>query len=137
MRSAAMKVRAMAGTGAALAMAVSTVVGAPVMAKDGDVVSEGACSGKAEWKVRARPEDGGFEFRGEVDSTKSGQWWRWRMLHNGDVSARSAAKTKPPSGSFERERFMADIGGPEVVDTFVFRARRPKTGQVCRGTVQI
>jgi hypothetical protein len=132
-----MNVRAIAGACGALALAVTTMVGAPAVANDEDVIREGECSGSSDWKVKASPEDGGIELEGEVDSNKDGQWWRWRMLHNGDLSARGAAKTQPPSGSFERQRYMWDIGGPDVVDTFVFRARQPKTGEVCRGTVQI
>ena len=127
-----MKVRTIAGAGAALAMTVA-MVGTPAVANDDDVIRTGSCSGKSDWKVKASPEDNGIEFEGEVDSNKNGQKWRWRMKHNGDRTARGVATTRPPSGSFDVERYMSDMSGP---DHFVFRARNPRTGEVCRGTVK-
>jgi hypothetical protein len=127
-----MNVRAIAGACGALALAVTTMVGAPAVANDEDVIREGECSGSSDWKVKASPEDGGIELEGEVDSNKNGQTWRWRMKHNGHLARRGTAVTHAPSGSFERERLLNDAKG---VDHFVFRAKNPATGEVCRGTV--
>jgi len=128
-----MNIKALAGAGAALALTV-TMTATPAFAKDGEVIHQGSCSGKSDWKLKAAPDDGGFEVEGEVDSNKVGQKWRWRMKHNGSLSDRGRATTTAPSGSFDVERLMSDLKG---ADTFVFRAKNRKTGEVCRGTVQI
>ena len=87
-----------------------------------------------DWKLKAKHDDGRLEVEGEVDSNRNGQDWRWRMVHNGSVSARGWATTHAPSGSFEVERRMVNLGG---TDKIVFRARNPRTGEVCRGVVRI
>ena len=56
------------------------------------------------------------------------------MVHNGSVSARGWATTHAPSGSFSVERRMVNLGG---TDKIVFKARNPRTGEVCRGVVRI
>lgn len=108
------------------------LVAAPALANDDDVIREGSCAGSTDWKVKASPEDGRIEVEGEVDSNRSGQTWRWRLRHNGSLSARGTATTGGRSGSFEVRRVMVDLSG---TDSFVFRARNPRSGEVCRGTV--
>ena len=88
------------------------------------------CSGSSDWKLKASPEDGRIEVEGEVDSNKVGQTWRWRILHNGEVSARGKKTTKAPSGSFEVRRLLVDLRGDDGIG---WRARNPKSGEVCRG----
>lgn len=120
------------------ALALSTVVplalAAPATAGDGEVIRRGSCSGSTDWKLKAKPDDGRLEVEGEVDSNRNGQNWRWRLVHNGSVSARGWATTRGPSGSFDVERRMVNLRG---TDTIVFRARNPRTGEVCRGVVRI
>ncbi|MET1059670.1 MAG: hypothetical protein ABWX84_08735 [Nocardioides sp.] len=121
----------------ALALATTAIplaLAAPATASDGDVVRRGSCSGSTDWKLKAKHDDGRLEVEGEVDSNRNGQDWRWRMVHNGSVSARGLATTKGPSGSFERERRMVNLRG---TDKIVFKARNPRTGEVCRGVVRI
>jgi hypothetical protein len=127
-----MKIRSIAGAGAALALTVTMVGSAPALANEDDVIRTGQCTGNSDWKVKASPEDNGIELEGEVDSNKNGQTWRWRMKHNGHLARRGTAVTHAPSGSFDRERLLNDAKG---VDHFVFRAKNPATGEVCRGTV--
>lgn len=115
--------------------AVTTIAGlgfvaAPAMANDDDVIRRGSCSGSSDWKLKASPEDGRIEVEGEVDSNKVGQTWRWRILHNGEVSARGKKTTKAPSGSFEVRRLLVDLRGDDGIG---WRARNPKSGEVCRG----
>jgi hypothetical protein len=100
------------------------------MANDDDVIRRGSCSGSSDWKLKASPEDGRIEVEGEVDSNKVGQTWRWRILHDGEVSARGKKTTKAPSGSFEVRRLLVDLRGDDVIG---WRARNPKSGEVCRG----
>jgi hypothetical protein len=126
-----MRTRKLAGAGAALALSVTLVGGVPVEANDGDVIREGSCTGSTDWKLKASPENGRIEVEGEIDSNKRGQVWRWRMLHNGSLSARGKGVTKGPSGSFTARRLMMNMKG---VDRIVFRARH--NGEVCRGSVR-
>lgn len=114
---------------AALLLGSATV---PATAKSGDLVRRGSCTGTTVWKLKVGPEDGRLEVEGEVDSSRAGQIWRWRFKHNGVLVASGARTTGGRSGSFEVRRLMKNRAG---ADTIVFRARRPATGEVCRGVV--
>ena len=84
---------------AVLALVAATApvaVAGTATAGDGDVVRRGSCSGSTDWKLKAKHDDGRIEVEGEVDSNRNGQVWRWRMLHNGSVSARGRATTHAP-----------------------------------------
>lgn len=104
----------------------------PALANDADVIRRGSCSGSSDWKLKASPENGRIEVEGEVDSNRTGQTWKWRMLHNGKVSARGTATTTGPSGSFDVRRVMVDLAG---TDRIGWRASNPATGEVCRGSL--
>ena len=105
----------------------------PALANDDDVIRRGSCTGATDWKLKASPEDGRIEVEGEVDSNRNGQTWRWRIRHNGSLSAQGTATTQPPSGSFEVRRVLVDAPG---TDTIAFRARNPRTDEVCRGVLR-
>ena len=115
-----------------LVAATTLLPAASAEAKDGDVIKRGSCSGSADWKLKASPEDGRIEVEGEVDSNKNGQTWSWRIKHNGSVSASGSKTTKAPSGSFTVRRVLVNLKG---ADDIVFRARHAKSGQVCRGAL--
>jgi hypothetical protein len=100
------------------------------LANDDDVVRRGSCRGSTDWKVKAKPDDGRLEIEAEVDSNRSGQTWRWRLLHNGSLSANGTSRTRGTSGSFEVHRMTVDLRGR---DSFVFRAANARSGEVCRG----
>lgn len=117
---------------ATLAATVTALSVPAAHARDDDVIKRGSCSAGATWKLKAKHRDGRIEVEGEVDSNRNGQRWRWKIKHNGTVSARGTATTRPPSGSFSVERRMVDLAGTDV---FVFRAKH--NGQVCRGKVRI
>lgn len=117
----------------ATAALLPVVVVGPALAGDGDVIRRGSCTGATDWKLKASPEDGRIEVEGEIDSNYNGQTWRWRIRHNGSLSARGTATTQPPSGSFEVRRVLVDAPG---IDTIVFRARNPQTDEVCRGVLR-
>lgn len=112
--------------------ALPLTVAAPALANDDDVIRRGSCSGSTDWKVKASPEDGRIEVEGEIDSNQNGQTWRWRLRHDGSLSARGTATTQGPSGSFEVRRVIVDAAG---TDHIVFRAKNPGTDEVCRGVV--
>jgi hypothetical protein len=108
---------------------------APANASGGNddrVIKRGTCSGSADWKLKVKSDDGRLEVEGEVDSNRNGQVWRWRIRHNGALSAHGTRTTVAPSGSFSGERKVVDLAGP---DKLVFRARHVGSGQVCRGVI--
>lgn len=118
---------------AAVAALASIALPAPALAKDGDVIRRGSCSASADWKLKASPEDGRIEVEGEVDSNKNGQTWKWRLRHNGSVTARGTATTSGPSGSFDVRRVVVNLKGE---DALKFRARNPTSGETCVGRLR-
>ena len=123
--------RTLTGLVAAAALVATTT---PVAFAHGgdDKERRGSCTRSTDWKVKVGPEDGRLEVEGEVDSNRNGQTWRWRIMHNGSLSASGTRVTRAPSGSFEVRRTVVNLRGP---DQIVFRARNPRSGEVCRGTV--
>jgi hypothetical protein len=120
---------------AALAVPVALAGSASASGGGGGVVERsGSCSGSTDWKLKAKPDDGRLEVEGEIDSNRNGQTWNWVIRHNDSVAAQGQARTTAPSGSFEVQRTFANLAG---VDTFVFRATNPASGEVCRGVVRI
>ncbi len=115
---------------AATILSVTVVTALPAQAGDREVRREGSCSGSADWKLKAKSDDGRIEAEGEVDSNVNGQKWKWRILHDGSVSARGTAKTTGPSGSFDRTRRVLNSSG---TDRIGWRARNVASGQTCKG----
>jgi hypothetical protein len=107
-------------------------VAGPALANDADVIRRGNCSGSSDWKLKASPQNGRIEVEGEVDSNISGQNWKWKMLHNGQVSARGTATTGGRSGSFDVRRLMVNVKGDDHIG---WRAKNPNSGEVCRGNL--
>jgi hypothetical protein len=118
----------------ALALVATTVLlpAASAEAKDGDIIKRGNCSARADWKLKASPENGRIEVEGEVDSNRVGQKWDWRIKHNGSLSFSGTKETQAPSGSFEVRRVLVNVRGD---DRIVFRAENRRSGQVCRGAL--
>ena len=117
---------------AVLTASAGTVLAATPASAGTEVITTGGCSGSADWKMKAKARDGRIEFEGEVDSNHSGQVWRWKIKHNGTVSATGRATTAGRSGSFSINRRLVDLAG---TDHLVFRAVDTNSGQVCRGTL--
>jgi hypothetical protein len=125
--------RKLAAGAAALSLGMAGVglVAVPASAKDGDVIRQGGCSGRADWKIKASPENGRIEVEGEIDSNRRGQTWSWQMRHNGDLTARGSKTTRGRSGSFEVRRVVVNLRG---ADRLTFRATY--RGQVCSGSMR-
>jgi len=117
-----------AGMAAVLLMSVAGV--APAAAKDGDVIREGRCSGRSDWKLKLSPENGRIEVEYEIDSNRVGQTWRVRIVKNGTVIFRGTRETKGPSGSFELRLVTSNTAGDDV---FRARATHAASGEVCGG----
>ncbi len=115
----------------AASMAMTLAGTAPASANDGDVIREGACSGRADWKLKLSPENGRIEVEYEVDSNVVGQTWRVRIVKNGTAIFQGRRQTRAPSGSFEVRIVTSN---PPGSDTFRARAVNVATGQTCAGS---
>jgi hypothetical protein len=95
-----------------------------------DVIREGSCANASDWKVKVSPEDGQLEVEFEVDQNVSGDRWRVRIRHDGDLAFGGTRMTHGASGSFEVRIVENDTAGP---DAFRARARNLSTDEVCVG----
>lgn len=119
---------------ASLLVATAAIAPSPVAAKSSDVIRTGACSGSADWKLKAGKDNGKIEVEFEVDSNRVGQSWRVKIRDNGNLRLRATYTTQAPSGSFSAERRIANLAGS---DHIVARARNLASGQVCQGSLTI
>jgi hypothetical protein len=115
---------------AALSAGLSIGLTAPADAGNREVIRRGSCSGSTDWKLKAKEEDGRIEVEAEIDSNRNGQTWSWKLVHNGDVTARGTKATRAPSGSFEVRRLMVDLAGDDRI-----KIRASHGGETCRGSV--
>ena len=99
---------------------------------DDDVRRSGSCSGRTDWKIKAKPDDGRIEVEAEIDSNRSGQTWRWTLRHEGRVADTGRSVTRGPSGSFSVERRTGNSAGG---DAFTFRAVH--RGETCVARVRL
>ena len=119
------------------AVAVSLValfvlaVPAVASAGDRDVIREGPCSGRSDWKLKLSPEDGRIEVEFEVDQNVVGDEWRVRIRHDGEIAFRGTRTTRGASGSFELRIVEPNSVG---ADSFRARARSISTDEVCAGS---
>ena len=123
------------GIALALVTAMALLVPAGIAnAGDRDVIREGSCTRSTDWKLKISPEDGGLEVEFEVDQNVTGDRWRVRIRHDGDLVFRGVRTTRGASGSFEVRIVENDNAG---TDNFRARARNLSTGEVCVGTASI
>lgn len=124
-----MRVRAMIATVVlgALLIGGSAV---PTLAKDGDVIRRGSCSGASDWKLKLSEENGRIEVEYEVDQNRVDDPWRVRIRHDDALVFTGRRTTKAPSGSFEVRILQPDRAGDDV---FRGRAVNLRTGEVCGG----
>jgi hypothetical protein len=116
---------------AVAALAGAVISAAPTaLANDNDVIREGNCSGRSDWKLKVGPEDGRLEVEFEVDSNVNGQTWRVRIFQDGDRIFSGRRETRGPSGSFEVEIRTRNRAG---TDRFRARAVNLATDEVCVG----
>jgi hypothetical protein len=99
-------------------------------AGENDVIREGSCTDASNWKLKVSPEDGRLEVEFEVDQNVSGDRWRVRIRHDGDLAFRGIRTTRGASGSFEARIVENDTAG---TDAFRARARNLSTDEVCVG----
>jgi hypothetical protein len=97
------------------------------------VIKTGKCSNGASWKLKAKHDDARIEVEFEVDQNVNGRRWNVVLRRDGAVVFRGARITRPPSGSFEVNRRIADPAG---ADRIVATARAA-AGGTCRGALTI
>jgi len=114
-----------------VAAVAAGVLGAapPALAKEGDVIAEGPCSGQRDWKLKLSPENGAIEVEFEVDQKVIGDRWQVSLADNGTVFFSGRRITKAPSGSFEVRRIITDAAGP---DNVTGTATNLRTGETCQ-----
>ena len=93
-------------------MLVTAGTAVPAAAGDDEKIRQGGCSGSADWKLKVKTDDGRLEVEGEIDSNVNGQTWRWRITHNGSVSARGRKTTRWAAGSFDVSGAWRTSPGP-------------------------
>jgi hypothetical protein len=98
----------------------------PALAKDGDVLVRGACTGASTSKLKLSPENGRIEVEFEVDQNRNGTRWNVVLTRNGARVASLSRVTRGPSGSFEARRVLANRAGNDVV-----RAVAVRNGERC------
>lgn len=108
------------------------VIAVPAVASAGDrdVIREGLCSGRSDWKLKLSPEDGRIEVEFEVDQNVVGDEWRVRIRHDGQLAFRGTRTTRGASASFELRIVEPNNAGADV---FGARARNLSTDELCAG----
>jgi hypothetical protein len=101
-------------------------LGSPALAKDGDVLVRGTCTGKSTSKHKLSAENGRIEVEFEVDQNRNGVTWNVVLTRDGVRVGQLARATRPPSGSFEARRVVANPAGRDVV-----RATAHRAGETC------
>src|SRR4030095_16889369 len=85
------------------------------LAGQNDVIREGSCGDASDWKLKVSPENGRLEVEFEVDQNVSGDRWRVRIRHDGDIAFRGTRTTRGASGSFTVRIVEDDTAGFDVV----------------------
>ena len=114
----------------ALVTAFVLLVPAGIASAGQNDIREGSCADASDWKLKVSPENGRLEVEFEVDQNVSGDRWRVRIRHDGDLAFRGVRTTMGASGSFEVRIVENDTAGP---DAFRARARNLSTDEVCVG----
>jgi hypothetical protein len=63
-------------------MSIGAMPGGAV-ARDGDIIRTGGCTGASSWKLKLGPEDGRMEVEFEVDQNRNGSTWNVRLKRDG------------------------------------------------------
>jgi hypothetical protein len=99
-----------------------------------EVIKRGSCSGAADWKLKAKLDDGRIETEFEVDQNVNGREWRVIIRQNGVKRFDGVRTTHAPSGSFEVRRLLDNKAGE---DRILAKAFALGSDQVCRGALTI
>jgi hypothetical protein len=97
------------------------------------VIKTGKCSNGASWKLKAKHDDARLEVEFEVDQSVNGRRWNVVLRRDGAVVFRGARITRPPSGSFEVNRRIADPAGSDRI----VATARAAAGGTCRAALTV
>jgi hypothetical protein len=97
------------------------------------VIKTGKCSNGASWKLKAKHDDARIEVEFEVDQNVSSRRWNVVLKRDGTVVFRGVRMTRPPSGSFEVDRRIADPAGADRI----LATARAAAGGTCRAALTI
>jgi hypothetical protein len=100
---------------------------------DGRVERSGSCSGRSNWDLKAKPDDGRLEVEFEVDQNKNGVRWHVVLKRNGNRVRQANRVTQAPSGSFSYEKRIANPAGTDKIVGIATR----ENGERCRGSLRI
>jgi hypothetical protein len=112
-------------------LAAAATLAGVASAKSPEVIRTGACSNGADWKLKAKNEDGRIEVEFEVDQNVNGRRWNVSISRDGAVVFRGVRTTRPPSGSFSVNRRIANPAGSDRIVAVARTAR----GATCRGAL--
>jgi hypothetical protein len=108
-------------------LSIAVAAASAGMAKDGDVLRRGVCTGQSTSKIKLSDEDGRIEVEFEVDQNRNGVRWNVVLFQNSTRIARVTRVTHGPSGSFEVRKVAPNTAGADA-----FRARATRaSGEVC------
>jgi len=97
------------------------------------VITQGHCSGQADWKLKVAPENARLQVEFEVHQAIPGARWVVRIRENGAMLW-SGPRTVQADGSFGVQRRARNTAGS---DRFAARATNASTGEVCVGTATL
>jgi len=86
-----MRMRNMIVTGAVVVASLLMVAPAAQAGGGGGsdgTITRGSCSGRTDWKLKVKPDNGRLELEFEVDSNVNGQPWNVRIKQNGNLEGR-------------------------------------------------
>lgn len=103
-------------------------------AGDGRVRRRGDCSGRSDWKLEVRQEDGArLRVRFEIEGGRSGQDWHVFLSDNG-VNIFSGTRTSGSGGQLEVRVRTADRAGADAVKA---AANNVVSGESCTARVTL
>jgi len=114
---------------AALAI-VSIAMSSSASAGDDRITRRGDCSGRSEWKLDVRREDGGrLRVRLEIEGGRSGQDWHLFLSDDG-VNIFSGTRTSEGGGHVEVRVRTTDRSGADAIKA---AANNVVSGESCTG----
>ena len=122
-----MSKRSVALTIVALAALALLALGSPALAKDGDVLVRGICTGKSTSKLKLSAENGRIEVEFEVDQNRNGVPWTVVLTRNGD------ARRPADAASRRRRAARSRLGGCSrtLPGADVVKATATRRGETC------
>ena len=125
-------VRALAGGVAAALVSAALLLPALAPAGDDEVRSPGRCTGAATTRISVGKDGGRLVVTFKIDGRRR-QRWKVVLRRDGNVVARTTARTRGPKAILTVRRRISNSRGSDAI-----KARgRSSTGQICRASISI